>query len=108
MAVKDLSPVAMDVLVRFDWPGNVREVGNVIQRACVLGLGPVIEVEDLSEALLDDAHQGEGAFLTLQELIRSHIGEALERSGGVRIRAAEMLGVNRKHLWRMMRRHHIS
>jgi len=108
VAVKDLSPEAMNVLVGYDWPGNVRELGNVIQRAYVLGLGPVIEVEDLSEALLDDAHQADGAFSTLDELIRSHIGEALERSGGVRIRAAEMLGVNRKHLWRMMRRHGIS
>jgi transcriptional regulator with PAS, ATPase and Fis domain len=103
---KSVSPAAMAVLTAHDWPGNVRELGNVIQRAYVLGGGPVIEAEDLPDELF--AHMTErprSTLPSLDETVRNHIALALTASGGVRTQAAEMLGIARKSLWRLMRRH---
>jgi two-component system response regulator AtoC len=103
---KSVSPAAMAVMMAHDWPGNVRELGNVIQRAYVLGNGPVIEAEDLPDELF--AHMAERPRCTLpslDEVVRNHITLALGASGGVRTQAAEMLGIARKSLWRLMRRH---
>ncbi len=103
---KSVSPAAMAVMTAHDWPGNVRELGNVIQRAYVLGNGPVIEAEDLPEEVF--AHMMErprSVLPSLDEVVRNHLTLALGASGGVRTRAAQMLGISRKSLWRNMRRH---
>ena len=103
---KRVSPAAMAVMMAHDWPGNVRELGNVIQRAYVLGGGPVIETEDLPDEVF--AHVMErprNALPSLDETVRNHITLALGASGGVRTQAAAMLGIGRKSLWRLMRRH---
>ncbi|MDY7010874.1 MAG: sigma-54 dependent transcriptional regulator, partial [Planctomycetota bacterium] len=105
MPVKKISQPAMDTLIRYDWPGNVRELGNVIQRAYVLGCEPVIEIEDLSEDLFDKCGKtAADTFPTLQEVTHDHVMRALESANGVRSRAARMLGIDRKSLWRMLHR----
>ena len=108
MPRKTLSSPALAVLTSYNWPGNVRELGNVIQRAYVLGHGSVIDVKDFPEELLGlVSSEGEPLhFPTLREVTREHVRKALEASGGVRSQAARMLGVDRKSLWRMMRRYH--
>jgi len=106
---KTVSPEAMAALIDHDWPGNVRELGNVIQRAYVLGRGPVIDPRDLPEEVFAAAPEGaRGEFPPLQDAVRSHVMRALEISDGVRARAARMLGIDRKSLWRMMRRYKIQ
>lgn len=107
--VRTVSPEAMAALINHDWPGNVRELGNVIQRAYVLGDGPVIVPQDLPEEVFAAAPEGaRGEFPPLQDALRSHVMRALEISDGVRARAARMLGIDRKSLWRMMRRYKIQ
>lgn len=101
---KRLSPEASEAMMHYDWPGNVRELGNVIQRAYVLSDRPKIEVQDLSENLRIVLPQQTERFLTLEEEIRKHIKEALDITGGVRNRAAQMLGIDRTTLWRMTHR----
>jgi len=108
MPDKPISPEAMAVLERYDWPGNVRELGNVIQRAYVLGRGPTITADDLTDTLHGKGATGAWTFPTLQETMRKQVVEALEQAHGVRVRAAELLGINRKHLWRMMRQYDIG
>jgi transcriptional regulator with PAS, ATPase and Fis domain len=106
---RKLLPEALAAATQHDWPGNVRELGNVIQRAYVLGKGPVITLEDLLSAIQNASPRATPAsFLTLQEAARSHILRALEVSGGVRGHAAKLLGVDRKSLWRMLRRYGIA
>ncbi len=109
LPVKRLSPAALDAMMHYRWPGNVRELGNVIQRAYVLGRGPAIEVSDLPGELLDDTPcEPNGTFPTLQEIVRSHVVKALENSNGARTQAADMLGINRTSLWRMLRRYQMT
>ncbi len=108
LPVKPISAEAMAVLVRHTWPGNVRELGNVLQHAYVLGQGREIDLADLPATLGGEGKAVSPVFPTLQETTRRQIVKALERTSGVRVRAAELLGVNRKHLWRMMRQYGIS
>ncbi|MFP3937256.1 MAG: sigma 54-interacting transcriptional regulator, partial [Phycisphaerae bacterium] len=106
LPVRDISPAAMRMLREHDWPGNVRELSNVIQRAYVLGSGDTIRPEDLPDRL------GEGGlswaaseFPTLDEQVCRHVKDALCRADGVRTRAADMLGIDRTTLWRMIKRY---
>ena len=116
--VKRISPEAMALLVRCDWPGNVRQLANVIQRAYVLGQGFAIDVADLPGDFLSlslppppppaTRTVGSGEFLTLQEVIGLHVRKAMDASHGVRTQAARMLGIDRKSLWRMLRKYESS
>ena len=114
-----VSPEAMAVLCGYDWPGNVRQLGNVIQRAYVLGEGPVIQLADLppevrqgsraaGDAQADGLPEAARGFPPLRLAIRKHLQDALYLAGGVRTQAARMLGVDRKSLWRMIRRHNLA
>ena len=111
LSVRRFSLAAIEALVRHDWPGNVRELSNVGQHAYVLGTGPTIELEDLPEELRRNRDPARpisaGEFPSLEQAIRWHVERALELSGGVRSRAARMLGVDRKRLYRMLHRYSI-
>lgn len=110
LPLRTFSPQAMDVLVQYDWPGNIRQLSNVIQRAYVLGSGRTIEVEDLPHELLvsPEGTSRKDGFPPLQEAIRGHVQQALRMTNGTRTQAARLLGIDRKSLWRMMRRHGIA
>jgi two-component system response regulator GlrR len=108
VAPKTISHDAIPLMVRYDWPGNVRQLGNVIQRAYVLGDGPVIDVADLPPEIRGDGRSPHHQFPTLREAMGRHVARALELSGGVRSRAARMLEIDRKTLRRMMARQHLS
>ena len=107
---KSVSPETMDLMMSYDWRGNVRQLGNVIERAYVLANGSVIELEDLPPELLGTpGEKGQGnCFPSLEQAIQQHVKRALEISGGVRTRAARALQIDRKSLWRMMRRYNIG
>lgn len=107
MQTKTVSDEALERFTHYDWPGNVRQLSNVIQRAYVLGSGPVIGLPDLPDEMLTCDHAARSGVLPLQDAIRSHVEQALEVSGGTRAQAARLLGIDRKSLWRMMRRHNI-
>lgn len=108
MHTKTVSDEALERFAHYQWPGNVRQLSNVIQRAYVLGSGPVIGLSDLPDEMLACDHADSSGVLPLQDAIRSHVEQALEVSGGTRAQAARLLGIDRKSLWRMMRRHNIA
>lgn len=100
-----LSSEAIGVLERYRWPGNVRELRNVIERAALLATGGVIEARDLplgadvgAAARLTPAQS-----LTLAELERRHIESVLHRASWHQGRAAELLGISAKTLYRKIR-----
>ena len=110
MPAKPISSDAMDVMVQYNWPGNVRQLGNVIQRAYVLGRNETVQPEDLPEEILQyEPELSElEEFASLQQAIGKHVVEALQRAGGVKTKAARLLHIDRKSLWRMMRRYNIA
>ncbi len=106
---KTFTPSAVDTLVSHSWPGNVRELQNVVERLLVLSQKDVIEPEDLPENVRftkqDVAQYKEKIFsgeLSLEQAERQFlseiISEALQRSGGVQTRAADMLKTSRRTL----------
>lgn len=111
--ISRLSPGALSVLERYQWPGNVRELRNALEYAFVIGEGPVLQPGDLPVEILEP-----GAPLEAADAIRANappppdagdppevarIRLALERAGGHRERAAQILGISRVTLWRRMR-----
>lgn len=94
---------AVELLMRHSWPGNIRELENVIQRAVIMS-ETEIGVSQLSEYLkrpqprTNEKHEDEGAFMTLKELERSYILKVLAAVDNNKTKAAEILGIDRKTL----------
>lgn len=103
--VSDISQEAMTRLMNYNWPGNVRELENCIQRALVLGAGPVIQAKDLpSNVLYQVGPPAEGAEVSpLEELERRAILKALRTTGGDRLRAAKLLGIGKTTIYRKLK-----
>ena len=97
---------AMERLRRHPWPGNVRELENVVERALVLGVGQVIEVDDLPETLKVAVSRNPGMRVgrPLAEVEREHILKTLRAVDGNKSAAARVLGLDRKTLYRKIGR----
>ena len=99
-------PDALKALCGYDWPGNIRELANVIERAQILAEGNTIAPEDLPENLhrqsarsqVDVPAEGD----TLEAMERKHVAMILERSLGNRVQAAAALGIGRRTLYRLI------
>jgi len=104
-----ISPEAARKLLAYDWPGNVRQLENVIERAVTLARTDRLELEDLPDRIRahvpppadgDDATAG--AFMTLDQQASRHVAHVLRRVGGNKTKAARLLGVDRRTLYRML------
>jgi DNA-binding NtrC family response regulator len=104
----DLSTEARRRLADYKWPGNVRELRNALERAVALSATDLIEAEQVlpsQAARADGAQPGADAVApsTLEELERQHILRVLEETGGNRERAAAVLGISSRTLYRKLR-----
>ena len=106
-----ISAPARDLLVAYDWPGNVRELENVVARALALNPSGVVTPEDLPDHVR--SVQPATATLpaiagvtqerpTLAELEQRYAAQVLQETGGNKTRAAEILGIDRKTLYRLL------
>ena len=108
--VKGFSEEAMDILINYDYPGNVRELKNIVERNVILKKNGIIEVEDLPEKLWKarDNHQQldiqKGYETLVTEFEKSIIAKALQETKGVKSKAANMLNLNRTTLIEKMKR----
>jgi two-component system response regulator HydG len=104
----DVSSEALAVITAYSWPGNVRELENAIERAVAFAHGAMLTPADLPERVRTSG--GTAAMivrsveqnLTIRELEREYILEVLRRTGGNKSRAAELLGLDRKTLYRKL------
>ena len=105
--VETISPEVMEILLTYDFPANVRELTNIIERAVILADGKTILPSHLPERLLKSATapkpDDSETFLTLAEIETRHIMEVLEAAGGNKSRTAEILGISRAALWRKLK-----
>jgi PAS domain S-box-containing protein len=106
--IAGVTPAVMELLMRHDLPGNVRELENIIEYGFVLCHDRLIDVTHLPEdlqALRHDAHAAERGNTRLQSAEADAIHAALGRADGVIGKAAAELGINRTTLWRKMKRY---
>lgn len=106
---KRVTPRAMSVLRRYEWPGNVRQLENYLHRIFVLSENEVIDVEDLPPET-SDSSLPPGDFpveipadgVALEEIVKEYIRVALTQTSGNQTKAAELLGISRRRLQNRM------
>jgi DNA-binding NtrC family response regulator len=105
----DFTPAALERLRDYDWPGNVRQLQNVIQGAALMCEGPLVDVRDLSIRDFKAPGQPEEENLTLLEAMeRKKIQEVLQETHGNKLAAARKLGIGRQTLYNKLERYKIA
>jgi transcriptional regulator with GAF, ATPase, and Fis domain len=99
-----LSRDGLELLLQHDFPGNVRELENLLEAASALASGERVEAEDLRLAMGARRLSVDLASGTLDEVVRSHVLRTLDRCQGSRSAAARALGIDRTTLYRMLMR----
>ncbi len=103
--IEGFTPAAYELLAAYDWPGNIRELRNLVERMVVLSRSNVIDTSDIPPLVRDKAGGGAvslDAELTVDEMEKRMIIQALEKTGGNRTKAAEKLGISRRTLHRKL------
>jgi two-component system, NtrC family, response regulator AtoC len=112
--VRGFLPDTMALLKQYRWPGNVRELENAIERAVSLSHGPLLTPNDLPAALREPGSQAvekteatdqhDEVCLTLEEVEKRHLIRVLKETKGNKVKAAKILGIDRRTLYRMAER----
>jgi transcriptional regulator with PAS, ATPase and Fis domain len=114
----DISSVALQMLIAYSWPGNIRELKNTIDSAAVIAENGFIEPAQLSNKITGMFNSSDQTYFKLpvniplderlREIEKSMIIEALRKTGGVQVRATELLGINQRSLWHRIKKHNID
>jgi transcriptional regulator with PAS, ATPase and Fis domain len=107
--VVEISADVMSLLMNYDFPGNVRELENIIERGVALATGKSIELahlpEDLRELNIRTFRKKEGRIPSLEEQEIAYIKWVLNEVGGNRTTASQLLGIDRVSLWRKLKKY---
>jgi DNA-binding NtrC family response regulator len=98
--VIQMSPDTMDMLMQYNWPGNIRELKSVITKALIFSDSDMIAPDDLPSHLATHRKVPARQPKTLEEMEKDHIMAVLAETGGNQSKAAEILGINRKTLYK--------
>ena len=114
----EISSVALQLIMAFAWPGNIRELKNIIESASVIAENGYIEPAQLPAKITGLFNNGATNEISLavnlplderlNEIEKSMILEALRKTGGVQVRATELLGINQRSLWHRIKKHGID
>jgi NtrC-family two-component system response regulator AlgB len=104
--IKGFTPAAMSAMQRYPWPGNLRELRNVLERAVILSPGDKIDVNDFPDSLRGSQPSGAmiGNRVSLEDLEREHILRVIEIAGSMD-EAAQILGIDPATLYRKRKRY---
>jgi DNA-binding NtrC family response regulator len=110
--VTELASDTLDLLRAYDFPGNVRELENIIERGVALTTGNSIEPtqlpDDLRELSIRTFRKKAGRIPTLEEQEQDYISWVLQEAGGNQTLAAQILGIDRVSLWRKLKRYEVE
>ncbi len=110
--IKEIAPEVVDILMSYDFPGNVRELENIIERGVALASDDSINVshlpEDLRGASVHTFRRKSGGIPSLAEQEKAYIAWALKESGDNKSLAAQSLGIDRVSLWRKIKKYELE
>jgi len=110
--IDKISPAVMDLLLEYEFPGNIRELENIMERAVTLCNGAVIELNhlplDFQQPHFQMQRHQRKEFQTLEENEREYIAWVVKQVNGNKTRAAEILGIDRVSLWRKLKRYDLN
>ncbi len=108
--IRGFTPSAVDRLTAFDWPGNIRQLQNEIQRAVLLSEGDMVDASDLSitRARPESAESQDTNFTLLEGVERNAIIQMLKETGGNKLEAAKRLGIGRQTLYNKIKAYGIE
>jgi DNA-binding NtrC family response regulator len=110
--IEQISDEVMNILTCYEFPGNIRELENIMERAVTLVNGPVIKVshlpQDIQQLTFHVQCRRPQEFLTLEENEKEYIAWVLEQVSDNKTKAAEILGIDRVSLWRKLRRYNMG
>jgi DNA-binding NtrC family response regulator len=103
---------ALEAVQNYEWPGNIRELANVLERAQILAEEHMITLDDLPENLVDHrspapSHSA-GDPRHLREIERAHVLDVLRHEKGNKVHAAKVLGISRRALYRLIKKYHLT
>jgi DNA-binding NtrC family response regulator len=106
------SPAAIKTMSEYDWPGNIRELQNCIERSIIVAKTPTVDVADLPPYLFrqrEDRPDAAGRIPTslddeLERIERRFILMALQKTSGVQVKAADLLGITERSLWHRVKK----
>jgi len=98
-----ITPEALKILERYNWPGNIRELENIIQRAVIM-CDKIIDVEHLPDALKFNINFPEEELVTIKEFEKKYIQKVLNHTNNNKTKAAAILGITRKTLTQKLER----
>jgi two-component system response regulator HydG len=104
--VTDFSPQALEMFTAYDWPGNIREVRNVVERAMVVAKGTQIQVDDLSFPFLTPSISPDGE--SLEEVEKRQIEKVLNQTKGNIAQAADILKISRLTIYNKIEKYHLK
>jgi transcriptional regulator with PAS, ATPase and Fis domain len=112
---EQITPRAMSALRRYDWPGNVRQLENVLRQVFVLGEGNLIDLNDLPPEISKQPQGPAELYIeipeggvSLEEIEQQYLFAALKQTKGNVTKAAELLGISRRQLQGRMKNHNIA
>ena len=110
--VTEITAEALDILKAYDFPGNVRELENIVERGVAIAGGDTIETaylpDDLRELSIRTFRKKDGRLPSLEEQERDYIRWVLQEAGGNQTLAAQILGIDRVSLWRKLKRYELD
>ncbi|MGC4091191.1 MAG: sigma-54 dependent transcriptional regulator [Polyangiaceae bacterium] len=98
-----ISASARSILEQYAWPGNVRQLSNVIEHALAFASGSAIDTQHLPEEFEPRRRTSTGIFRTLAAVEQEHVEGVMRACDGNQMRAAKVLGIGRSTLWRKLR-----
>ena len=113
----EISSIALQMIMAYPWPGNIRELKNVIESAAVIAEDGFIEPAQLPGSITGAFNSNSNQISLpvnlslderMNEIEKSIIIEALRKTGGVQVRATELLGINQRSLWHRIKKHKID
>jgi DNA-binding NtrC family response regulator len=105
--VRGITLDAKRLLISYDWPGNIRELENVLERAVLVTTANFIRVQDIPSYIGDSLKRESPSNLSLDEVEKHHIQSVLTTTGGNKTKAATLLGISRRALHRKIIKYHL-